>query len=56
ERYDQSFFNALDEFYQAVVSERSPSATAADGHAALAIALACMQAAQSGKAIEPSYI
>lgn len=55
ERYDQSFYNALDEFYQAVTGQRSPSATAEDGRAALAIALACAQSAKSGKAEIPDY-
>ena len=55
ERYDQSFYNALDEFHQAVTSDRAPSATAEDGRAALAIALACTQSAKSRKAVKPNY-
>jgi myo-inositol 2-dehydrogenase/D-chiro-inositol 1-dehydrogenase len=55
ERYDQSFYNALDEFHQAVTSGRTPSATAEDGRAALAIALACAQSAKTGKAVAPNY-
>lgn len=53
ERYDRSFYNALDEFHQAVTSGRAPSATAEDGRAALAIALACAQSAKSGNAVGP---
>ncbi|WP_439525029.1 Gfo/Idh/MocA family oxidoreductase [Marivita sp.] len=51
ERYEQSFYNALDEFHAAVTGERAPSATAQDGRAALAIALACAQSAKSGQAV-----
>lgn len=56
ERYDQSFYNALDEFHAAVTDNRDPSATAEDGRAALAIALACTQSAKSGKAVEPNFM
>lgn len=55
ERYDQSFYNALDEFHQSVTNAREPSATAKDGRAALAIALACARSARSGLAVEPAY-
>jgi len=55
ERYDQSFYNALDEFHAAVTTERNPSASAQDGRAALAIALACSQSAKTGSAIKPDY-
>lgn len=55
ERYDSSFYAALDEFYTAVTSGRAPSATAEDGRAALAIALACTRSATSGRAIPPDY-
>ncbi|WP_242494417.1 Gfo/Idh/MocA family oxidoreductase [Loktanella sp. IMCC34160] len=55
ERYDQSFYNALDEFHAAVTTHRTPSATAEDGRAALAIALACMTAAREGRAVAPAY-
>lgn len=54
ERYDQSFYNALDEFHRAVTSGRTPSATAEDGRAALAIALACTQSARTGRAVAPA--
>ena len=56
ERYDQSFYNALDEFRASVTGKRAPSATAEDGRAALAIALACAQSAKSGTAIQPDYV
>lgn len=56
ERYDQSFYNALDEFHAAIVNDRTPSATAADGRAALAIALACAKSAKTGRAVTPEYI
>jgi myo-inositol 2-dehydrogenase/D-chiro-inositol 1-dehydrogenase len=56
ERYDQSFYNALDEFHSAVTGNRAPSATAEDGRAALAIALACMESAKTGKVVEPNYV
>ena len=55
ERYDQSFYNVLDEFYQAVTNEREPSSTAEDGRAALAIALACAESAKTGGAVKPEY-
>lgn len=55
ERYDQSFYNALDEFHAAVTSGRAPSATAEDGRAALAIALACARSAKEGRAVAPDY-
>jgi myo-inositol 2-dehydrogenase / D-chiro-inositol 1-dehydrogenase len=55
ERYDQSFYNALDEFHAAVTEGREPSSTAEDGRAALAIALACAQSARDGVAVQPIY-
>ncbi|ETX13917.1 oxidoreductase [Roseivivax halodurans JCM 10272] len=55
ERYDLSFDHALDEFYAAVTEGRAPSATADDGRAALAIALACAKSAKSGHAEVPDY-
>ena len=55
ERYDASFDHALDEFASALREGRSPSATAEDGRAALAIALACDEARRTGRAIRPSY-
>lgn len=55
ERYDRSFYNALDEFYNAVTAGRSPSATAKDGKTALTIALACVQSAKAGVTIRLTY-
>ncbi|MCR9110964.1 Gfo/Idh/MocA family oxidoreductase [Marivita sp. XM-24bin2] len=55
ERYDQSFYNALDEFHGAIIAGRPPSATAQDGKAALTIALACVQSAKAGVTIKPTY-
>lgn len=55
ERYDQSFYNALDEFHSAVTQGREPSATAQHGRDALAIALACTQSAKSGGIVRPEY-
>jgi myo-inositol 2-dehydrogenase/D-chiro-inositol 1-dehydrogenase len=55
ERYDRSFYNALDEFHSAITTGRAPSATAQDGRAALAIALACAQSAKAGAAVTPDY-
>lgn len=55
ERYDASFFHALDEFYLAITEGRSPSATQEDGRTALAIALACDASARSGKSVVPEY-
>lgn len=55
ERYDQSFYNALDEFHMAVTENRQPSATAQDGRDALAIALACTESAKTGCAVRPRY-
>lgn len=51
ERYDRSFYYALDEFYNAITDGRSPSATHVDGRSALAIALACERSRQEGRAI-----
>ncbi|MDJ1018289.1 MAG: inositol 2-dehydrogenase [Paracoccaceae bacterium] len=55
ERYDASFYHALDEFYRAVTEARAPSATEHDGRAALAIALACARSRSSGEAVAPDY-
>jgi len=55
ERYDASFSNALDEFHSAVTEGRAPSATAEDGRAALAIALACAASARTGSSVRPDY-
>lgn len=51
ERYDTSFYYAIDEFYNAITSGRPPSATEVDGRSALAIALACERSRQEGRAI-----
>ena len=56
ERYDQSFYNALDEFHAAVTQGRQPSATASDGRDALAIALACTASAKTGATARPKYL
>lgn len=55
ERYDRSFYRALDEFHTSVTEGRAPSATAEDGRAALAIALACARSAREGVAVKPRY-
>lgn len=55
ERYDASFYNALDEFHASVTEGRAPSSTADDGRAALAIALACAASAASGHSVRPDY-
>ena len=55
ERYDASFYHALDEFHAAVTEGRDPSATAGDGRAALAIALACTMSAKEGRSVRPDY-
>ena len=55
ERYDASFYHALDEFQAAVTEGRAPSATEQDGRDALAIALACGEAARTGRAVAPAY-
>ena len=55
ERYDRSFYNALDAFHAAVTEGRAPPATAEDGRAALAIALACARSARDGIAVPPDY-
>jgi myo-inositol 2-dehydrogenase/D-chiro-inositol 1-dehydrogenase len=56
ERYDQLFYNALDEFHAAVTSDRPPSATQTDGRAALVIALPCSQSAPDGISVVPDYV
>lgn len=55
ERYDASFFHALDEFYNALRSGYPPSPSPIDGREALAIALACDKSRREGKAIQPDY-
>jgi myo-inositol 2-dehydrogenase/D-chiro-inositol 1-dehydrogenase len=55
ERYDESFYRALDAFQEAVVSGVSPEPSAADGRAALAVALACTEAMKTGRAVAPDY-
>ena len=55
ERYDSSFFHALDEFHAAATEGRPPSATEHDGRAALAIALACEKSAREGVSVKPGY-
>ena len=55
ERYDSSFFHALDEFHQAVTQGRPPSATEHDGRDALAIATACDRSRREGIAVAPAY-
>ncbi|MBW3099035.1 Gfo/Idh/MocA family oxidoreductase [Pseudohoeflea coraliihabitans] len=56
ERYDASFYHALDEFHRALTEERAPSCTAADGRTALAIALACERSRREHRAVEPEYV
>ncbi len=51
ERYDASFYFALDEFYQAVSEGRQPSSTQHDGKLALEVALACERSRREGRAI-----
>lgn len=51
ERYDRSFYHALDEFHAAVTEGRTPSTTGLDGRTALEVALACRNSAINGKAI-----
>lgn len=51
ERYDASFYNALDAFHAAVTSGQAPEPNAEDGRAALAVALACGQAMKDGRAV-----
>ena len=55
ERYDRSFFHALDEFQSALKDGRALQPTAEDGKAALAIALACAESRDSGRTIKPRY-
>jgi myo-inositol 2-dehydrogenase/D-chiro-inositol 1-dehydrogenase len=55
ERYDASFTNALDEFYNAVTQKHAPSCTVQDGHDALAIALACDQSRKSGAVVRLNW-
>ena len=55
ERYDKSFFFALDEFYKAVSEGRSPSSNLTDGRNALAVALACDRSRRAGVAVKIAY-
>lgn len=55
ERYDASFYHALDEFHAAITEGRAPSATERDGRDALAIALACQESARTGCSVTPAY-
>ncbi|MYH56806.1 MAG: inositol 2-dehydrogenase, partial [Boseongicola sp. SB0675_bin_26] len=55
ERYDASFYHALDEFQAAIQEGRPPSVTEEDGRTALAIALACDRSRREGLAVMPDY-
>lgn len=55
ERYEASFRHELQEFLDALKERRRPSATEADGRAALAIALACERSRKEGRAVTPEY-
>lgn len=55
ERYDASFFNALDEFQSALSEGRPMYPSADDGKAALAIALACAESRDTGQSVKPCY-
>ena len=55
ERYNQSFFHALDEFHAAITTGRSPTSSAQDGRAALAIALACAKSVKERRIVAPDY-
>jgi len=55
ERYDLSFYLALDAFYNSVSKGESPLPNVLDGRNALIIALACDQSRREGKAIKPVY-
>ncbi|MFT5046950.1 MAG: myo-inositol 2-dehydrogenase/D-chiro-inositol 1-dehydrogenase [Porticoccaceae bacterium] len=55
ERYDASFFNALDEFQSALNDGRPMYPSADDGKAALAIALACAESRDTGQSVKPCY-
>lgn len=56
ERYDVSFYHALDEFHDALTNNRAPSATPLDGRNALAIALACERSRKEGIAVQMKYL
>lgn len=51
ERYDKSFYRALDAFYSAVTKGSASSPTADDGQAALTVALACERSASTGHSV-----
>ena len=55
ERYDASFQHALESFRVALETGIMPTPTPQDGRTALAIALACTQAMQTGRAVRPDY-
>ena len=55
ERYDDSFYHALDEFYSAITEQRAPQPCAEDGKVALAIALACAESRDTGRVVVPQY-
>lgn len=52
ERYHASFYNALDEFHNAIVEDRPPSSTQVDGKVALEIALACDLSRREGRVVK----
>jgi myo-inositol 2-dehydrogenase/D-chiro-inositol 1-dehydrogenase len=56
ERYDASFFHALDEYHKAITEGRQPSSTEHGGRDALVIALACDRSRREGRAIRPDYL
>lgn len=55
ERYDESFYNALHEFQLALTQNRPMAPSATDGKTALAIALACAESRDTGRAVKPRY-
>lgn len=53
ERYDSSFYHALDAFHSAVTTGTAPEPTPEDGRAALAVAIACGEAMRTGRVASP---
>ncbi len=55
ERYAASFERMVQEFVDAIQGSTPASVSAADGRAALAIALACEKSRREGRAVKPDY-
>jgi len=52
---DDMFEKEIQEFASAIIEDREPSITGADGRRSLAVVLACYESARTGKTVTPRY-